>query len=215
MMMFKILTLALLLSIYSCTPAKLATVSSEDAQFKNSSSYIFENSMVKITYRFWAANGIMDFDIYNKTSDPIYFDWKNSSFIPNDQMVSYWQDVTNTVGSTSTATAWLYGGAITSTKGASKSIRQERIGVIPPRALITKKDFRLVKQYKDMPKQGLFTKENSFLNFRNYLMFSTNEKFDGKTTVIDNYFYISEIKNIKFGKREKYRAQNKFFVKNK
>lgn len=210
--MFKILTLALLLSVYSCTPVKLATVSSEDAQFKNS-LYIYENSMVKITYRFWAANGIMDFDIYNKTSDPIYFDWKNSSFIPNDQMVSYCQDVTNTVGSSASSTAWLYGGVLTSSKGASKSIRQERIGVIPPRALITKRDFRLVKHYDEMSKQGNYNKENSFLNFRNYLMFSTNEKFDGKTNVVDNYFYISEIKNIKFGKREKYRAQNKFFVK--
>jgi hypothetical protein len=214
-MKFRILMLALLTSLfYSCIPAKLATVYSDNVQLKNS-SYVYENDMVKITYRFWAANGIMDFDIYNKTADPIYFDWKNSAFIPNDQMVSYWQDVTNTVGSSATATSWLYGGAMTSTKGASKSIRQERIGVIPPRSLITKRDFRLVKNYLEMPKQGSYNKENSFLNFRNYLMFSTNEKFEGKPSVVDNYFYVSEIKNIKFRKKNNYIAQNKFYVKDK
>ena len=108
-------------------------------------------------------------DIYNKTNEPIYFDWKNSAFIPNDQMVSYWQDVTNTVGVSSSSSSWLYAGMISS-RGVSKSVRQERIGVIPPHSLITKNDFRLVKDYADLPKPGNYSESNSFLNFRNYLI---------------------------------------------
>ena len=105
--------------LYSCSPAKVATISSSNVPLKNS-SFVFENDTVRITYRFWAESGIMDFDIYNKMDNPIYFDWKNSAFIPNDQMVSYWQDVTNTVGSSAAASNWLYNGVIT--KGASKSV---------------------------------------------------------------------------------------------
>lgn len=209
--MKKVLTaIVLTIAIYSCTPAKLATISSENVELKNS-AFVYETDVLKINYRFWADNGIMTFDIYNKTEEPIFFDWKSSAFIPNDQMVSYWQDVTNTVGSSVSSTSWLYGGIIS--KGASKSVRQERIGVIPPHSLITKRDFRLVKLYVDMPKPGSFNKENSFLNFRNYLLFNTNEKFEGKAIAVDNKFYVSNIKMIKYKKKESYKAQNSFVVK--
>ena len=159
---------ALIITFYSCTPAKLATISSENVQLRNS-VFVFENDTVKVTYHFWAEDGIMNFDIYNKSNTPIYFDWKNSAFIPNDQMVSYWQDVTNTVGNSSSSSSWLYGGIISSTRGASKSVRQERIGVIPPHSLITKNDFKLVKSSKEFPTAGSFTKDNSFLIFRRFI----------------------------------------------
>jgi len=211
--MKKILTVTVLIvALYSCTPAKIATISSESVPLKNS-TFVSENDMVKITYHFWADNGIMNFDIYNKTNDPIYFDWKNSAFIPNDQMVSYWQDVTNTVGASSTASSWLYGGISTSSRSASKSVHQERIGVIPPHSLITKKDFKLVKNYAELPKPGNYSETNSFLNFRNYLMFSTNEKFEGKALTIDDKFYVSDIKIIKYKNKESHKSQNSFVVK--
>lgn len=211
--MKNLLTLTLLIvTVYSCTPAKVATVSSQNVQLKNS-AFVFENDTIKIAYRFWADNGIMDFDIYNKLNQPLYFDWKNSAFIPNDQMVSYWQDVTNTVGSSSTSSSWLYGGVVSSSRGASKSVRQERIGVIPPHSLINKRDFKLVKSDLQLPKPDNYTIENSFLNFRNYLMFSTNEKFEGHALTVDNQFYVSNIKMIKYKKRESYKAQNGFVVK--
>jgi hypothetical protein len=204
--------LILIVLIYSCTPAKIATISSESVPLKNS-TFVSENDMVKITYHFWRDNGIMDFDIYNKTNDPLYFDWKNSAFIPNDQMVSYWQDVTNTIGASSASSLWLYGGVPTSSRSASKSVHQERIAVIPPHSLITKEDFKLVKSYSELPKAGNYNETNSFLNFRNYLMFSTNEKFEGKPLTIDNKFYVSNIKMIKYKKRENYKAENSFVVK--
>ncbi len=197
--------------LFSCTAGKLATISSPNVPQKNS-SFIYENDTVRITYNFWAENGIMDFDIYNKINEPIFFDWKNSAFIPNDQMVSYWQDVTNTVGSSTTASSWLYSGVVSS-RGASKSVRQERIAVIPPHALIKKKDFRLVSVDVTVPSVGTFSEENSFLNFRNYLMYSTNEKFEGKIMTLDNKFYVSDLKNIKFKKNDTYKKANSFFLK--
>lgn len=205
-------TLVLIVLLCSCTPAKIATISSESVPLKNS-TFVSENDMVRITYHFWGDDGIMDFDIYNKTDNPIYFDWKNSAFIPNDQMVSYWQDVTNTLGASYASSLWLYGGVSSSSRSASKSIHQERIAVIPPRSLITKKDFKLVQTYSELPEPGSYNEASSFLNFRNYLMFSTNEKFEGKPLTVDNKFYVSNIKMIKYKKRENYKAENSFVVK--
>jgi len=203
--------LILIVLIYSCTPAKIATISSK-LPLKNQ-TFVSENDDVKITYHFWGENGIMDFDIYNKTDGPLYFDWKNSAFIPNDQMVSYWQDITNTIGASYASSLWLYGGISASSRSASKSIHQERIAVIPPHSLITKKDFRLVKTYSELPKPGDYNESNSFLNFRNYLMFSANEKFEGKALIIDDKFYVSNIKMIKYKNKENYKAENSFVVK--
>ena len=204
-----VIALGFLISIYSCTSVKVLTVASDTVPLKNR-TYIFENDTVKITYKFWAEKGIMSFDIYNKIDEPIYFDWKNSAYIPNSQMVSYWQDVTNTEGSSVSGSSWLYGGVVT--KGRSKAVRQERIGVIPPHSLITKRDFKLVQRFKDLPVAGSYSKDNSFLNFRNYLMFSTNEKFEGKRSVVDNSFYVSDIEKVKYNKLANVTSDKKFFV---
>lgn len=47
------------------------------------STWVFENDSVKITYDFWKVKGVMSFDVFNKLDNPIYIDWKSSSFIYN------------------------------------------------------------------------------------------------------------------------------------
>jgi hypothetical protein len=84
--------------------------------------FVFENDSIKITYNFWAKNGAMAFDFYNKLNIPLYFDWKKSAFIPNDKMVSYWQDETNTTGNSSSSAYYLYGGIISGTSIPDKKI---------------------------------------------------------------------------------------------
>lgn len=201
--------IVLLILIYSCTPSsKLITVSSTNVPLQNS-KFVFENDTLRISYNFWAENGIMSFDIYNKTSYPIYFDWKNSSFIPNSQMVSYWQDVTNT--SSDAISSWISGSKFG--RSVSKSVRQERIGVIPPHAQITRSDFRLIKNKDLIPKPGDYSEKQSFLDFRNYLTFSANEKFEGKVSTVDNEFYASSIKTVKYKDKDRYNSPNMFFIK--
>ena len=91
---------ALITFFVSCAQTRVATVSSENVP-KLNNELVFENDTVKITYDFWAKNGIMSFNIYNNFNEPVYFDWKKSAFIPNNKMISYWRDETNTVGTTS------------------------------------------------------------------------------------------------------------------
>lgn len=152
----------------------------------------------------------MKFDIYNKLSTPLYVDWKTSAFIPNDKMVSYWRDETNT---TSVSSAYYYYGAATSS-AKMKAVRMERIGVIPPQSMITQSSYTLVKKTDKLPEQGSFIKSNSPLRFRSYVMLSGNEKFEGKIAAIDNSFYVSSIKKSNSDKYKKAKSQTWFYISN-
>jgi hypothetical protein len=45
---------------------------------------------MKITYSFWGNRGVLDFEIYNKLSSPIYVDWKKSSYIYRNRKLNFW-----------------------------------------------------------------------------------------------------------------------------
>lgn len=209
LMKFKVIIPAIFIIIlYSCSPCKVATVVAEKLPL-TATGFVFENDTVRITYHFWAYKGQMQFDIYNKTDMPIYFDWKTSAYIPNDKMVSYWQDVTNTEGVFYTSR--LYGGSGVGA-GKSKSTHQERIGVVPPHSMITNNQFNLVKKYSEVEQSGTYEKNNTPLRFRNYLTLCTNEKFEGKVTSVDNSFFVASIKKVSSSKVDKYKAPNTFYT---
>jgi hypothetical protein len=44
-------------------------------------------------------------------------------------------------------------------------------------------------------------------------MYSPNERFERKVLTIDNKFFVSDIKVIKYKKRESFKSQNRFPVK--
>ena len=194
----------------SCAYYKVASVSS-DKVVQNNKGVIFENDTIRVTYNFWAKNGAMSFDLYNKLDLPIYFDWKKSAFIPNDKMMSYWQDETNTVGSSTSSAYYLYGGVSGSSKSKSKSIRQERVGVVPPRSLITSNKYTLVPSKTVLPVQA-FNISNTPLRFRNYLAISTSEQFDKNVFYIDNDFFISNVKKVKKSKINSAESAGAFYT---
>ena len=194
--------------ISSCTPCKLVTVTSENIPLKTN-GYEFENDSIRINYRFWGSKGKMEFDVYNKTNIPLYFDWKISAYIPNDKMVSYYEDLTNLEGIYYT---YRHAGTNGINTGKTAAKHQERIGVVPPHSLITNSQYKLVKKYAEVKQSGTFEKINTPLRFRNYLTLSTNEKFEGKVSTIDNIFFVSKIKKVSFSKTFKYKGPTNFFA---
>jgi hypothetical protein len=203
----KIASLAIVIILFaSCSPVKLVQVESELKA--TSEGFLFENDTVKITYHFWEKSDRMKFDIYNKLSTPLYVDWKTSAFIPNDKMISYWRDETNT---TSVSSAYFYYGAA-SGSSRTKTVRMERIGVIPPESMITQSSYILVKKTDKIPEKGNFIKSNTPLRFRSYLMLAGNEKFEGKVTAIDNSFYVSSIKRSNTNKYMREKSQTWFYL---
>lgn len=197
--------------IASCSYYRVASISSDKTRQINN-GVVFENDTIKVTYNFWAKNGAMSFDIYNKLNIPLYFDWKKSAFIPNDKMMSYWQDETNTIGTSSSSAYYLYGGAIGgSSKSKSKSIRQERVGVVPPRSLITSNKYSLVPAKTALPVQS-YNISNTPLRFRSYLAVSTSEQFDKEVFYIDNDFFVSSVKKVKQSKITAAQSSGAFYV---
>lgn len=57
---------------------------------------VCENEDIKVTYDFWAENGVTYFSLYNKADKPMYIDWKRSVFVYNDWKNNYWVEKSTT-----------------------------------------------------------------------------------------------------------------------
>ncbi|MBC7446551.1 MAG: hypothetical protein H7330_00655, partial [Hymenobacteraceae bacterium] len=120
--------------------------------------YVFENDSIRVSYAFWAEQGVMAFSIFNKLSRPIYVDWKNSSFIYNEKKLNYWADEqkmeTTGTFSDDIYTGCLYRGpllsvlAMASTSGtmssSSLTTKPERVTFIPPKSSYDRSQFLLL-----------------------------------------------------------------------
>ena len=92
--MKKIIFIILIL-LTGCTKSFIQIFDTSTRNCKSQNGFfVFENDTLKITYSFWASKGVMSFAVYNKLNKPIYVDWKNSSFIQNDNKMDYWVDET-------------------------------------------------------------------------------------------------------------------------
>ena len=194
-------------------------------------SWVFENEKVKITYDFWAQDGTMSFEIYNKLEMPIYIDWKNSSFIFNGNKKDYWIEQTNSLSSSSFIgmNTRLFGNMSNSTiqksnsTSTATSVKIERISFLPPRAKLNFAQFKLLNSVYYTLQSPMIIKEKSIvtpkrlaikyvqpftiyntpLSFRNYLAFTMTEN-SKDYFYIDNEFYLSkviEMNNDEFDKR--------------
>lgn len=195
----------------SCSYYKVASIYSDNTkQIQN--GLVFENDSIKITYKFWTLNGAMSFDIYNKLNIPVYFDWKKSAFIPNDKMKSYWQDETNTIGVSASSAYYIYGGTFGGKiKSKSKSIREERVGVVLPHSFISSNKYSLVPPKTTFPIKT-FNISNSPLRFRNYLTISIFEQFDKDVFYIDNEFFVQSVEKIRRSKINTVKSSSAFYV---
>jgi hypothetical protein len=129
---------------------------------KSNDQFVFENDSISIVYSFWYEKGLMLFSIENKTSKPIYIDWKKSSYIDNQVKLNYWNDESTTTTSSVTSTShydyyesgttltpnqfilseYLETGKSESTSLAiSKTKKPERITFVPPRSITTRTGF--------------------------------------------------------------------------
>ena len=92
---YSIMFVLICLVLYSCSGkyVQLFKTSTTNTKLIND-KFVYENDTLKIEYFFWEQKGVMSFEITNKFGLPIYIDWKNSSFIVNDQKLNYWEDAT-------------------------------------------------------------------------------------------------------------------------
>ena len=60
---------------------------------------------------------------------------------------------------------------------------------------------------------GMFWSASMYSSFGSTELTCSDQKFEGKPTTVDNKFYVSDIKDIKYSKRESYKSENRFVVK--
>lgn len=188
--------------------------------------YVFENDTVKITYSFWAKQGVMSFSIFNKLNKPIYIDWKSSSYIANGLKFNYWMDETQT-NQASYYGAYYYKGpllqpGITVTEGVqigtSSTVKPERITFIPPKSYSIRSQFYLlpIQWFKMSSKRSMtieprndnpsrkthvftetFDPKTTPLRFRNFIAISLSETSQD-FIFIDNEFYLTSVKEMDY-----------------
>jgi len=90
--------------------------------------YVFENDTVRIVYYFWNEDGIMAFNIYNKSDKPIYVDWKKSTFITNSSKSNYWSDKTTIKGAWGNSSS-AYSDVFATLSNSSKMISERQTKV--------------------------------------------------------------------------------------
>jgi hypothetical protein len=225
----------LILLIFAfCTSCKTSYIQifetdTTNTQLKND-FFVYETDTLKITYSFWDSKGVVKFVIHNKLDKPIYIDWKNSSFIYNDNKLNYWVDEAQTKSS-SYYGGYYYSGPLIKpgftinemTQNLSSStIKPERITFIPPKSNCFRSQFYLlpISYYNlkfdsnsftvprnDNPSKDIrvyykvFNYDNSPLRFRNYLSFSFSENSQ-QYFYIDNEFFLNSVMEMDYRKRE-------------
>lgn len=206
--------LLLVLTITACKTYQIATVKSRDVSLI-SDKYSYANDTLAINYQFWQQNGSMNFEIYNKTDQPIYINWKNSAYIDNGEKKAYWVD-----GSQSQfyGTSNNIGFGVSTGRGKTITVKDEQVTSIPPHSRIKKSTFILYPNIK-VPiaskklKTGMtFDRLSSPIKFRNYIAYSATETFNA-TTFLDNDFYVSSLRLTKGGKLDTYKSPSNFFIR--
>lgn len=224
----------LILFVGLCTSCSTSFVQIFDTATTNTSLrdnyFVYETDSLRITYSFWDSKGVVSFAIYNKLDKPIYIDWKNSSFIYNDNKLNYWVDEAQTKSS-SYYGGYYYAGPLikpgfTITEMAqstnSSTIKPERITFIPPKSNcfrsqfyllpVANFDLKLDSKSFSMPRNDDpskeeniyyqdFTYNNSPLRFRNYLSFSFSENSQ-QFFYVDNEFYLTSVKEMDYHRQD-------------
>jgi hypothetical protein len=233
----------LIFLLSACRYVQVVTLESHNTKLER--YLIYENDTLKVAYDLWAHHGILSFSIYNKLNKPLYIDWKKCSFILNNsKKLDYYVDMEKS-DQISYYNGYLWynywGRPNTSSVSAGRqtTIKSERVTFIPPKASIGSSKFKLTKGYYILvnpkvemvektwkPKSKKLTKikklefadsQTSPEFFRNFLTFSTSEKFETEFYV-ENSFWVKEIVDMKrrqFLGAERtgsvFRSPNKFY----
>ena len=214
-MRFTFLLLFTLTLLASCTPnIQVVTLRGSNVQ-PVEEGLVLDNDTLTLRYNFASERGRMHLSIVNKLNQPLYIDWKRSSFIIGQDKIDYWRDVSDVqLSGSSTSYAALYNRYAVGYMNGQIS-RDDAVGFIPPKTKLEKQQFVIVPN-GSLRLPGDFTVEQekanwvdrkkpvdvklyaydddkSPLTFRNYLTLSTDKDF--KTEFhIDTKFWASDVK---------------------
>ena len=158
--------------------------------------FIYENDTIRISYNFWNDDGgVLAFNIFNKTSRPIYIDWRQSNFIFNGYSFNYWSDLEVEKSVARGHTQGTKYGTLMSAQSVSVTKRERPESQLPPNSSIIINKFKLNHPYANYArnqKEFTLTSTHTSMFFRNYLGYSMDKDFKN-LSFVDNDFYINKI----------------------
>jgi hypothetical protein len=209
-----ILYTAILLTASACSTYQYLTVDSPQLKKNDLDQLTFENDTLRLTYNFTGKDGPLNVIIYNKTSQPLYVNWKKSAYIRNEQSVSLYNNNVIVLGHTYSKTYRTSNWTSSSSANFAASFAlPEGMDFIPPASSISKElpqlgltgsletpmpdtiqDKRLaITGMNDIKfKQIHFAADSSPVRFKSYLTFSLGDN-NPKEFSETNLFYVAEI----------------------
>ncbi len=206
-----ILLLALAALFSSCKTYQYFAIDGVNIRHDSTYRFVEENDTLKLTYDFSGFNGPVRVKVYNKSSQPLYIDWKRSALIIGEQAFSYYTGTRQISGSVQGDAFNLSG--ITSLSGSlSAQIReQEGVDFLPPRSSRERTGLYLVdgylpgiaeeqmsREYIDDDKTQVrlktihFSQESSPYRMRSYLTFYSDSQ-PLQRFVLEHRFFVSRV----------------------
>jgi hypothetical protein len=200
-MRYSVLLVFLAASLGSCSRYQYMTLNSSQLTKNDQHQLVFENDTIRLTYDFNGANGPISVNVYNKTNQPLYVNWKKSALIRNEHALSYYDKDAYFWGSSS-GYAYHFGnsrGALGSFTGSASNFSgtvalPEGMAFVPPGSSVSKGLALLTQSgpvVADMPdsiaeqqakvgydqfvvkyRKGAYSAETSPVRFRSYLTFA-------------------------------------------
>lgn len=219
-MRYFVLLVFLAASLGSCSRYQYMTLSSTQLSKNDQHQLVFENDTIRLTYDFNGADGPISVNVYNKTDQPLYVNWKKSAMIRNEHALSYYDKNAYFWGS-SNGYAFRFGnsnpalGSFTSTGSNfyGTLALPEGMAFVPPGSSISKGLVLLTESgpvVADMPdsiaqqqvkvgfdelsvkyRKGSYSPETSPVRFRSYLTFSIGANHPQEFSQ-SNEFYVEE-----------------------
>lgn len=203
-----------MLLLSACSTYQYMTVDSTQLKRDDHSQLIFENDTLRLTWRLEGKGGATTLNIYNKTDQPLYVNWKKSAYIRNEQATTLF-DNNLTIQGNSAAIAYRTGRTTLSEGRYAASVSlPEGMDFIPPassfsRQLPNLQRTGLLETYlsdslpekKSIAPDGLnhsryrqayFSEDQSPVRFKSYLTFSIGNNNPQEFAETCS-FYIGEI----------------------
>lgn len=174
--------------------------------------YTTENERYRITYQFYGEDCPVHVQVFNKSPQPLYVDWKKSSLILEDKRYPFWEDA-SVLQTTSNSTEVKRTNSVTNTQTVSQGSihKQEQLSFVPPQSLVEISPMQLRDHqfdiHSDLHREKVsvqtrtgtkagesvaYSKETSPLKFRIYLALSPTEDFS-EPLYVDQEFWVADI----------------------
>jgi hypothetical protein len=209
-----ILPVLIVLAFGACSPYQYLTLDSSQLSKNDKKQFVWENDTLRLSYDFSGPGGPMSVNIYNKSSQPLYINWKKSALIRDEHSVSLF-DPNVTMTGTANSVGYRVGRFTASSSNFTASLAlPEGIDFIPPSSAITKyllpigQSGSLVSYVADsIPKEKLtdaqgiyvakyqrltYNEDQSPIRFKSYMTFTlgNNSSVEFSET---HSFYVGEV----------------------